>query len=105
MLALLREQAAALREKDSAARRPIEEALQDIDRRLWRAFRWLDEALGHLEVIRPTVTHQFHLANILTLDRPQFDRGFVIFRRRPLAGSGCWTTSRCSTVSPVRRRS
>jgi hypothetical protein len=86
LLDQLREQSEVLRAHDTAARKPIEEALHDIDRRLWRTFRWLDEALGHLEVIRPTVTHQFQLTNILTLDRPQFERGFVMFRRRPLAG-------------------
>jgi hypothetical protein len=86
MLDQLREQAAVLRDQDSAARRPIEEALQEIDRRLWRTFRWLDEALGHLEVIRPVVARQFQLSNILTLDRPRFERGFVSFRRRALAG-------------------
>ena len=43
-------------------------------------------SLGHLEVIRPTVAHQFKLGNILTLDRPRFDRGFVTFRRGSYAG-------------------
>ena len=86
MLDALRQQSEALRAEDQAARKPIEEALKDIDRGLWRAFRWLDEALGHLEVIRPNVAHTFHLDNILAIARPQFDRGFVSFRRRALAG-------------------
>jgi hypothetical protein len=86
MLEALRQQSEALRAEDQAARKPIEEALKDIDRGLWRAFRWLDEALGHLEVIRPNVGHTFHLDNILAIARPQFDRGFVSFRRRALAG-------------------
>ena len=71
---------------DQAARKPMEEAIKDIDRILWRAFRWLDEAMGHLEVIRPRVHHVFHLGNMLTIERPRFDRGFVSFRRRALAG-------------------
>jgi hypothetical protein len=82
----LRKQSEELRAQDTAARKPIEAALRDIDRNLWRAFRWLDEALGHLEVIRPTVAHRFQLGNILTLDRPRFDRGFVSFRRGSFAG-------------------
>jgi hypothetical protein len=86
LLDKLREKSESLRAQDQAARKPIEEALKDIDRSLWRAFRWLDEAVGHLEVIRPRVSHVFHLQKILTIERPLFDRGFVSFRRRPLAG-------------------
>lgn len=86
LLDALRQQSESLRAQDQAARKPIEEALKDIDRGLWRAFRWLDEALGHLEVIRPNVGHTFHLDNILAIPKPRFDRGFVSFRRRALAG-------------------
>ena len=45
LLERLREQSDALRGQDTAKRRPVEEALSDIDRRLWRSFNWLDEAL------------------------------------------------------------
>lgn len=86
LLEELRKQSEELRAQDTAARQPMVAAIKDIDRGLWRAFRWLDEALGHLEVIRPAVAHQFHLENILTLDRPRFDRGFVSFRRGSFAG-------------------
>ncbi len=86
LLDALRQKSEALRAHDSAARKPIEEALKDIDRGLWRAFRWLDEALGHLEVIGPKVGHTFHLGSILSIANPKFDRGFVSFRRRGLAG-------------------
>jgi hypothetical protein len=86
LLATLRACSETLRAQDQAARKPVEEALKDIDRGLWRAFRWLDEAVGHLEVIRPRIHHVFHLQNILTIERPEFDRGFVSFRRRALAG-------------------
>ena len=55
LLDKLREKSDSLRAQDQAARKPMEEALKDIDRGLWRAFRWLDEAVGHLEVIRPEV--------------------------------------------------
>jgi len=86
LLATLRACSETLRAQDQAARKPVEEALKDIDRGLWRAFRWLDEAVGHLEVIRPRIHHVFQLPNILTIERPEFDRGFVSFRRRALAG-------------------
>ena len=81
----LRRQSEALRAQQAAARKPVEKAQHEIDARLWRAFRWLDEVMGHLEVIRPTVKHQFRLADLLVFDRPQFDGGFVSFRRRGLA--------------------
>jgi len=86
LLDQLREKSEALRAQDQAARKPMEEAIKDIDRILWRAFRWLDEAIGHLEVIRPRVNHAFHLGNILSVERPRFDRGFVSFRRRAMVG-------------------
>ena len=86
LLDTLRACSETLRAQDQAARKPMEEGLKDIDRSLWRAFRWLDEAVGHLEVIRPKIHHTFHLQNILTIERPEFDRGFVSFRRRALAG-------------------
>jgi hypothetical protein len=86
LLDRLRKQSEELRAQDTAARQPIEAALKDIDHNLWRAFRWLDEALGHLGVIRPTVAHRFRLGDVLTLDRPRFDRGFMSFRRGAFAG-------------------
>lgn len=86
LLDQLRQKSEALRAEDQAARKPMEEALKDIDRCLWRAFRWLDEAMGHLQVIRPRVGHIFHLGNLLCIEAPRFDRGFVTFRRRALAG-------------------
>lgn len=86
LLEKLREQSQALRERGEAARKPMEEAIKDIDRILWRTFRWLDEAMGHLEVIRPRVNHAFHLGNVLSIERPIFDRGFVSFRRRSMVG-------------------
>jgi hypothetical protein len=81
----LRRRSEALRAEQSAARLPIENARHEIDVRLLRTFRWLEEAVGHLEVIRPAVSHRFRLADYLTIDAPQFDGGFVSFRRRGLA--------------------
>jgi hypothetical protein len=86
LLESLRRQSDELRARETAARQPFEAAVKSIDSGLWRAFRWLDEALGHLEVIRPKVAHAFQLGNILTLNQPRFDRGFVSFRRGAYAG-------------------
>jgi hypothetical protein len=86
LLASLRAQSTAVREQGEAARRPVEEALADIDRLLWRGFRWLDEALGHLEVIQPAVAHRFVIPGVVTIERPQYERGFVSYRKRALAG-------------------
>jgi len=85
LLEQLREKSEALRAEGEAARRPLEEGIKEIDRILWRAFRWLDEAIGHLAVIRPRVGHTFHLGTVMSLEKPRFDRGFVSFRRKPVA--------------------
>ena len=83
----LRRRAEALRKQQAAARLPQEEARQAIDGALWRAFRWLDEAVGHLGVIRPEVAHRFRLADYLTIDQPRFDSGFASFRRYGLGAA------------------
>jgi hypothetical protein len=85
LLDQLRQRSAALRAERAAARLPEEKARHVIDAALWRAFRWLDEVMAHLEVIRPEVAHRFQLADYLTIDRPQFDTGFAAFRRLGLA--------------------
>jgi hypothetical protein len=59
LLESLRERSDAVRNADKATRRPLGVELKEIDRRLLAAFRRLDEALGHLEVIRPLVGHRF----------------------------------------------
>lgn len=86
LLENLRRQSDEMRARETAARQPFEAAVKAIDSGLWRAFRWLDEALGHLEVIRPAAAHVFKLGEILTLNQPRFDRGFVSFRRGAYAG-------------------
>jgi len=81
----LRQRAEALEAQRAAARLPEEKARHQIDGALWRAYRWLDEAIGHLEVIRPDVRHQFRLGDYLSFDRLQLDSGFAAFRRHGLA--------------------
>jgi len=84
MLETLRAQSDAVRGQGDAARRPVEEALREIDRRLWRAFKWLDEALAHLEVIKPVTAHEFRVNEVLTISSPKFENGFLSFRRKPV---------------------
>ena len=83
----LRQRSEALQVQRAAARLPEEQARHAIDGALWRAFRWLDEAMGHLEVIRPDVQHRFRLGDYLTFDALQIDSGFAAFRRHGL-GTG-----------------
>ena len=97
LLESLRAQSSAVRAQGEAARKPVEEALGDIDRLLWRAFRWLDEALGHLEVIQPVVGHRFQLPNVGAIDRPRYERGFVATVVARWPAWSCSTTSRSST--------
>jgi hypothetical protein len=87
LLDQLREQSEAERAAAEAARRPLETAQQNISRRLWHAFQWLDEAVQYLGVIRPAVTHKFRLTDGLTIDQPKFDQGLVSFRRQGLRES------------------
>jgi len=86
LLETLRAQSDAVRGQGDAARRPVEESLVEIDRRLWRAFKWLDEAVAHLEVIKPAVAHEFRADDVVTIASPKFENGFLSFRRKPVAG-------------------
>jgi hypothetical protein len=86
LLETLRAQSDAVRGQGDAARRPVEESLLEIDRRLWRAFKWLDEAVAHLEVIKPVVAHEFRAGDVITIASPKFENGFLSFRRKPMAG-------------------
>jgi len=81
----LRERSDAVRKHQTDAHRPIEDMLRDMDRQLWSAFRWLDEVLRHLEVIRPTVQHTFHIMGVLSIASPRYERGFISYRRKPVA--------------------
>ncbi|CAG1007576.1 hypothetical protein BURK1_03417 [Burkholderiales bacterium] len=86
LLETLRAQSDAVRGQGDAARRPVEEALRETDRRLWRAFKWLDEAVAHLEVIKPAVAHEFRVGDLLTITSPKFENGFLSFRRKSFGG-------------------
>src|SRR6185436_12335334 len=86
LLDTLRAQSDAVKGQGDAARRPIEEASREIDRRLWKAFKWLDEAVAHLEVIKPHTSHEFRVNEFLTIQSPKFENGFLSFRRKPIGG-------------------
>jgi hypothetical protein len=85
LLESLRQRSAAVHDARGSARPHVPDA-REIDRRLLVAFRWLDEALRHLEVIRPVVAHRFALAGMLTIATPRYDRGFVSCRRTSVRG-------------------
>lgn len=86
MLDSLRAQSDAMRGQDSPVKRTPDEALKELDRRMWKSFKWLDEAVGHLAVIRPVINHEYRIDGVLSIASPQFDQGFVSYRRRPTAG-------------------
>jgi hypothetical protein len=85
LLDRLRQQSDAVRANETP-RRSTEEVLVDIDQRLWRAYRWLDEALAHLSVIKPVVAHEFRIESLFNLSGLQIEQGFVSYRRRHLGG-------------------
>ena len=82
----LRARSASARNADATARGPRAVDPRAIDRTLLAAFRWLDEAIAHLDVIRPVVAHRFALAGVLTIASPRYDRGFASYRRGAFAG-------------------
>ena len=86
LLDALRERSAALRDRNAPAQPSRAGSPRETDRRLLHAFRWLDEVLGHLDVIRPVVAHRFSLGGVLTIATPRYDRGFVSCRRTSIAG-------------------
>lgn len=85
LLDRLRKQSDEVRASETP-RRSTEEILVEIDQRLWRAYRWLDEALAHLSVIKPEVAHEFRIESLFTLSGLRLEQGFVSYRRRHLAG-------------------
>lgn len=86
LLDALRQRSAAVRDQNAQAQPARTGSPREVDRRLLQAFRWLDEALGHLDVIRPVVAHRFSLGGVLTIATPRYDRGFVSCRRTSIAG-------------------
>ena len=73
LLSRLRQQSDAVRAAETP-QRSTEDILQDIDQRLWRLYRFLDEALAHLAVIKPKVAHEFRVDQLVSLSGLQFDK-------------------------------
>ena len=86
LLDTLRVQSDAMRGQEQSAKRTPDEALKDLDRRMWKSFKWLDEAIGHLAVIRPVIAHEYSIPDVLSIPSPQFDQGFVSYRRKAMGG-------------------
>lgn len=86
LLDTLRAQSDAMRGQDKSAKRTPDDALKELDRKMWKSFKWLDEAISHLAVIRPVVAHDYRVGDLLTIASPQFDQGFVSYRRKAFAG-------------------
>ena len=72
-----------------------------MDQRLWRAYRWLDEALAHLSVIKPVAAHEFRVESLFTLSGLKLEQGFVRIAAGIWAATSFSITSRCSTGSPA----
>jgi len=87
LLASLRARAEALRDGELALRRSANDAARDVERRLHAAYRWLEEALAHLDVIRPAIDRRFAVDGALTIARPRYSGGAVSLRRARRNGS------------------
>lgn len=81
LLASLRARAEALRGDELALRRSAADAMREIDRRLHAAYRWFEEVLAHLDVIRPAIDRRFAVDRALTIARPRYAGGAVSLRR------------------------
>jgi hypothetical protein len=78
----LRAESEAVRAQARDAARPVELALREVDARMRDTLRWLEEALAHLEVIRPAVKHTFAIPSVVSIHSPRYERGFATYRRR-----------------------
>ncbi|HYQ99836.1 MAG TPA: hypothetical protein VET86_07320 [Casimicrobiaceae bacterium] len=81
LLASLRARAEALRGDELALRRSAADAMREIDRRLHAAYRWFEEILAHLDVIRPAIDRRYAVDRALTIARPRYAGGAVSLRR------------------------
>jgi hypothetical protein len=86
LLDSLRARSDAMRGQEKNAKRTPDDVLKELDRKMWHTFKWLDEAIGHLAVIKPAVAHEYRVAELLTIASPQFEQGFVSYRRKAFAG-------------------
>ncbi len=81
LLSSLRARAEALRGDAQAMRRSAADAALAVERRLHAAYQWLEEALAHLDVIRPAIDRRFAVDGALTIAMPRYAGGAVSLRR------------------------
>jgi hypothetical protein len=80
-----------LRTQYEAVREPTQEHgdvenYQAIDKRLRKAFRWLERAITYLNAIKPSIDHRFDLGYGFAFDSPRFSHGSVGQHERRIAG-------------------
>ncbi len=62
------------------------EGYQAIDKRLRKAFRWLERAITYLNGIKPAIDHRFDLGYGFAFDSPRFAHGSVGQHERRIVG-------------------
>ena len=72
--------------RESTPNRGDVENYQAIDKRLRKAFRWLERAITYLNGIKPPIDHRFDLGYGFAFDSPRFARGSVGQHERRIVG-------------------
>ena len=62
------------------------EGYEAIDKRLRKAFRWLEQAVTYLNALKPPIEHRFDLGYGYAFDSPRFAQGSVGQRERRIVG-------------------
>jgi hypothetical protein len=62
------------------------ERFDAIDKRLRKAFRWLETAVTYLNGVKPAIEHRFDLGYGLVFDSPRYSRGSVAQHERRIRG-------------------
>ena len=71
---------------DSTDDRGDVEGFEAIDKRLRKAFRWLEQAVTYLNGLKPPIDHRFDLGYGYAFDSPRFAHGSVAQHQRRIAG-------------------
>lgn len=62
------------------------EGYQEIDKRMRRAYQWLDKAFSYLDGVKPPIAHRFDAGHGLVFEQPRFGRGYVGQHERRIVG-------------------
>ncbi|MGH8714843.1 MAG: hypothetical protein ACREYB_12635 [Casimicrobiaceae bacterium] len=84
LLEQLRAQADSVSARRVQEQRLSREVIDRIDHRLHAVFQYFDEACKLLQVIAPRIERDFTLPDIARYTDMVFDRGLVMFRKKPL---------------------